>query len=55
VVTEARGNCHTVDIIETNGPELESMSREKIPQAIVAHLAHLGFRGLRPHGECRHG
>ena len=27
-VTEARGNRHTMDVAETNGPELESMHRE---------------------------
>ncbi len=51
-VTEARGNRHTVDIIETNGPELESMSREKILQAIKSpYLAQLIPQALRPHGE----
>jgi iron(III) transport system substrate-binding protein len=51
-VTEARGNRHTVDIIETNGPELESMSREKILQAIKSpHLAQLIPQAIRPHGE----
>ena len=51
-VTEARGNRHTVDIIETNGPELESMSREKILQAVKSpYLAQLIPQALRPHGE----
>jgi iron(III) transport system substrate-binding protein len=51
-VTEARGNRHTVDIIETNGPELESMSREKILQAIKSPvLTQLMPQALRPHGE----
>lgn len=51
-VTEARGNRHTVDIIETNGPELESMSREKILQAIKSpNLGQLIPQALRPHGE----
>jgi iron(III) transport system substrate-binding protein len=51
-VTEARGNRHTVDIIETNGPELESMSREKILQAIKSpYLVQLIPQALRPHGE----
>ena len=31
-VTEARGNRFTVDIMETNGPELESLHREQILQ-----------------------
>ena len=51
-VTEARGNRHTVDIIETNGPELESMSREKILVAVKSpYLAQLIPQALRPHGE----
>lgn len=51
-VTEARGNRHTVDIVETNGPELESMSREKIFQAVKSPiLAQLIPQALRPHGE----
>ena len=51
-VTEARGNRHTVDIIETNGPELESMSREKILVAVKSpHLTQLIPQALRPHGE----
>ena len=51
-VTEARGNRHTVDIIETNGPELESMSREKILVAVKSpSLAQLIPQALRPHGE----
>lgn len=51
-VTEARGNRHTVDIIETNGPELESMHREKILQAVRSpHLASITPQAIRPHGE----
>ena len=51
-VTEARGNRHTVDIIETNGPELESMSREKILVAVKSpYLTQLIPQALRPHGE----
>ncbi len=51
-VTEARGRRHTVDIIETNGPELESMSREKILVAVKSpHLGQLIPQALRPHGE----
>lgn len=51
-VTEARGNRHTVDIIETNGPELESMSREKILVAVKSpNLPQLIPQALRPHGE----
>jgi iron(III) transport system substrate-binding protein len=51
-VTEARGNRHTVDIIETNGPELESMSREKILVAVKSpYLSQLIPQAVRPHGE----
>jgi iron(III) transport system substrate-binding protein len=51
-VTEARGNRFTVDIIETNGPELESMSREKILIPIKSpHLASIMPQAIRPHGD----
>lgn len=51
-VTEARGNRFTVDVIETNGPELESMAREKILQAVRSpHLASVLPQAIRPHGE----
>ena len=51
-VTEARANRHVVDIVETNGPELESMSREKVFQAVKSPvLAQLIPQALRPHGE----
>jgi iron(III) transport system substrate-binding protein len=51
-VQEARAGRHTVDIVETNGPELESMSREQILQAIKSpHHADLIAPAIRPHGE----
>ena len=51
-VTEARSGRHTVDIIETNGPELESMSREKVLHAVKSpYLGELIPQALRPHGE----
>ncbi|MEO6410919.1 MAG: extracellular solute-binding protein [Burkholderiaceae bacterium] len=51
-VTEARANRHTVDIVETNGPELESLHREKIFQQVKSpHLANINKAALRPHGE----
>ena len=51
-VAEARANRHTMDIAETNGPEMESMHREKILQAIKSpYLAELIPQALRPHGE----
>lgn len=30
VVTEARGRRHAVDVVETNGPEMESLAREQV-------------------------
>jgi iron(III) transport system substrate-binding protein len=51
-ITEARGNRHTVDVMETNGPELESASREKVLQAVKSpHHANLLKEAIRPHGE----
>lgn len=51
-VTEARGNRFTVDVIETNGPELESLHREKILQAIRSpHHANLIPAAVLPHRE----
>jgi iron(III) transport system substrate-binding protein len=51
VVTESRGNRHTVDIVETNGPELESIHREKIFQPVKSpYLAQLIPQAPRPHG-----
>ena len=51
-VAEARANRHTVDIVETNGPELESLHREKIFQAIKSpHHRNLIPAAIRPHGE----
>lgn len=49
---EARAGRHTVDVVETNGPELESMSREQILQAVKSpHHADLIEPAIRPHGE----
>jgi iron(III) transport system substrate-binding protein len=49
---EARAGRHTVDVIETNGPELESMSREQILAAIKSpYHADLIEPAIRPHGE----
>ena len=56
-VTEAQARRHSVDVIETNGPELEALHREQllqkaysphfadlIPQAIPSHHAWVGTR-----------
>jgi iron(III) transport system substrate-binding protein len=51
-VTEARAGRHTMDIAETNGPELESMHREKLLEAVKSpYLADLIAPAIRPHGE----
>ena len=49
---EARAGRFTVDVIETNGPELESLSREQILQRVKSpHQADLIAPAIRPHGE----
>jgi iron(III) transport system substrate-binding protein len=49
---EARAGRHTVDVVETNGPELESLSREQILQRVASpHHADLIAPAIRPHGE----
>ena len=51
-VQEARAGRHTVDVVETNGPEMESLSREQILQAIKSpYHADLIPPAIRPHGE----
>ena len=50
-VTEARANRHDADVIETNGPELESLYREKLLQPFASpHLKDLMPQALRGHG-----
>ena len=51
-VTEARAGRFTLDVAETNGPELESMHREKILTPVKSpYLADLLPEAIRPHGE----
>src|SRR5258705_1915211 len=51
-VQEARANRFTVDVIETNGPELESLHRENVLQLVKSpHLADLIAPAVLPHGE----
>src|SRR6266540_4149681 len=51
-VAEARANRNTVDIVETNGPEMESLHREKVLQQVKSpHHADLIAPAIRPHGE----
>src|SRR5882672_11806400 len=49
-LTEARSSRYDVDVLETNGPELEAMQREKIlAPAASAHDADLLPAAFRPH------
>jgi len=51
-VTEARANRFDADIIETNGPELESLHREKLLQEVASpYLGDLIAPALQPHKE----
>lgn len=51
-VQEARAGKYTVDVAETNGPELESMHREKILQAMQSpYLKDLIPEAVLPHKE----
>jgi iron(III) transport system substrate-binding protein len=51
-VQETRAGRFTVDVIETNGPELESLHREQILQLVKSpHHADLIAPAIRPHGE----
>jgi len=51
-LTEARGGRHSVDVVETNGPELEMLQREGLAQAVKSpHLADLIPAAKQPHGE----
>lgn len=51
-VTEARSSRYDVDLIETNGPELEAMHREKIlAPASSPHDADLVPAAIQPHRE----
>ncbi len=51
-VTETRANRFDVDIIETNGPELESLHREKMLQEVKSpYLADLIGPAIQPHRE----
>ena len=51
-VTEARSGRYAVDILETNGPELEMAQREGLLQKVDSpHLRDIIPVALRPHGE----
>jgi iron(III) transport system substrate-binding protein len=52
IVTEARAARHEFDIVETNGPELEALHREKLLQpAVSTHFADLVPQAIQPHRE----
>ena len=49
---EARAGRHTVDIVDTNGPELEALAREQHLQRVKSpYHADLIAPAIRPHGE----
>ncbi len=51
-VAEARGNRFEMDIIETNGPEIEALHREKLLQEVKSpHLGDLLPGTVPPHRE----
>ena len=51
-ITEAHAKRFTVDVMETNGPEVEAMAREKILQAVKSPvLKDLMPEAIGPHGE----
>jgi iron(III) transport system substrate-binding protein len=50
VVTEAQGRRHSVDVVETNGPEMEMLSREKLlAQFFSPHIADLPPAAIPAH------
>ncbi|MDP3672873.1 MAG: extracellular solute-binding protein [Telluria sp.] len=52
IVTEARANRFDFDVVETNGPELESLHREKLLQkAFSPHFASLIPEAIQQHKE----
>jgi iron(III) transport system substrate-binding protein len=51
-IAEARAGRRAMDVAETNGPEMESMHRERILQLVKSpYLAELIAPALLPHGE----
>jgi iron(III) transport system substrate-binding protein len=50
VVSEARANRHAVDVVETNGPEMEALAQEKLLAPVHSpYLADLPADGIPPH------
>ncbi len=51
-VTEARAGRYDVDVAETNSPEMEALSREKLLQEVTSpHIADLIPQAVPPHRE----
>ena len=51
-ITEARAGRHDVDIIDTNGPEMEGLHREKLLVEVKSpHLGDLIPQAIQPHRE----
>ena len=52
IVTETRGGRFDFDVVETNGPEMEALHREKMLQKVNSpHFADLVPQALIPHRE----
>lgn len=52
VLSEARGNLHAVDVVETNGPEMEALAREQIVAEFHSpYLADVPPALLPKHGQ----
>lgn len=50
VISEARGKRHAVDVVETNGPEMESLAREQLLSEFYSpHLADLPAEVIPKH------
>ena len=50
VITEAKGRRYTVDVVETNGPEMEMIAREKLLAEFSSpHLADLPAHAIPTH------
>ena len=50
-INEARARRHAVDVVETNGPEMEMLTREKLlAQAYSPYIADLPPQVVPPHG-----
>jgi iron(III) transport system substrate-binding protein len=50
VITEAQGRRNTVDVVETNGPEMEMLAREKLLAEVHSpYIADLPAAAIPPH------